>query len=129
MAGELSSLLQHLEREKPVVAVERLKWIRAGLGNEVCLLPVGEVSYFQASEKYTSVVTANKEHLIRTPIRELMEQLDPGQFWQVHRATLVNIGHIECATRDAAGKVTLQLRSRMETLTVSRAFAYLFRQM
>jgi DNA-binding LytR/AlgR family response regulator len=108
---------------------QRLSWIRAGQGSEIRLIAVDEVCYFHAADKYTSVMTADAAHLIRTPLKELLEQLDPNQFWQVHRATVVNVREIREARRDLTGKVTLTLKSRPETLAVSRAWAHLFKQM
>jgi len=106
-----------------------LRWIRAQAGQLVRLVAVEEICYFQADEKYTSVYTRDAELLIRTPIRELAGQLDPGQFWQVHRSTLVNVRQIAAARHDAMGRLTLVLKNRPEALPVSRAYAHLFRQM
>ena len=108
---------------------EPLRWIRAQLGQTVRLLPVEEVCYFQSSDKYTAVLTRDAELLLRTPLKELLEQLDPAEFWQVHRGTVVNVRQIAAAQRDALGRVRLTLRDRPETLMVSRAYAHLFRQM
>ncbi|QNM96116.1 LytR/AlgR family response regulator transcription factor [Chitinimonas koreensis] len=108
---------------------QRLSWIRAGQGNDVKLIAVDDVCYFHAADKYTTVVTREGEYLIRTSLKELLEQLDPDQFWQVHRATLVNVRDIAEANRDFAGRVTLCLRSRPEKIAVSRAYAHLFKQM
>ncbi|QDQ27463.1 response regulator transcription factor [Chitinimonas arctica] len=107
----------------------RLSWIRAGQGNEVKLIAVDDVCYFHAADKYTTVLTRDGEYLIRTSLKELLEQLDSEQFWQVHRATLVNVRDIAEASRDFTGKVTLSLKSRPEKIAVSRAYAYLFKQM
>ena len=106
-----------------------LKWIRASVGDAVRLVPVAEVRYFQAADKYTAVMTAAGELLIRTPIKELAEQLDAESFWQVHRGTIVNARYVSAARHDESGRVLLSLRDRPETLTVSRAYAHLFRQM
>lgn len=108
---------------------DRLRWIRAQCGNSIRLVQVDEVCYFQAADKYTLVVTADAELLIRTPIKELAEQLDPGQFWQVHRGTLVNSRQIVSASHDRLGRLSLKLRDRPEPLPVSRSYAHLFRQM
>ncbi|MBV8466790.1 MAG: response regulator transcription factor [Burkholderiales bacterium] len=107
----------------------RLTWIRAGQGNEVKLIAVDDVCYFHAADKYTTVVTRQGEYLIRTSLKELTEQLDPDHFWQVHRATLVNVRDIEEAGRDFTGHLSLKLRSRPERVAVSRAYANLFKQM
>jgi DNA-binding LytR/AlgR family response regulator len=106
-----------------------LKWIRASVGDSVRLVPVDEVRCFQAADKYTAVLTASGELLIRTPIKELAEQLDPEVFWQVHRGTLVNATFITAARYDESGRVLLGLRDRPETVTVSRSYVHLFRQM
>ena len=106
-----------------------LKWIRASVGDSVRLVPTEDVRYFQSADKYTSVVTAAGELLIRTPIRELIEQLDPEAFWQVHRGTIVNAKYVTAARHDESGRVLLSVRDRPEQLTVSRGYAHLFKQM
>ena len=108
---------------------ERLAWIRASRGQQVQLIAVDDVSYFQANDKYTSVFTADGEALIRTPLKELYDKLDPRVFWQVHRGTIVNVRDIATTTRDLTGRVTLTMKRRPEEVAVSRAFAHLFRQM
>jgi DNA-binding LytR/AlgR family response regulator len=105
-----------------------LKQVLAGSGNAVKLIPVSEVCYFQAADKYTTVVTAAGEELIRTPLKELATQL-PEVFQQVHRGIIVNLDEVASAVRDEAGRVTLRLRNRQETLAVSRVYADLFRPM
>ena len=110
-------------------APERLAWIRASRGAQVVLIDVNDVSYFQANDKYTSVFTAEGESLIRTPLRELTSQLDARHFWQVHRGTIVNVRHVAATIRDLAGRITLRMKSRPETVVVSRAYAHLFKQM
>jgi DNA-binding LytR/AlgR family response regulator len=107
----------------------RLEVIQAAVGNTVHLVPVDEVIYFEAADKYVRVVTADREHLIRTSLRELLPQLDPQRFWQVHRGTVVQARHILSARREETGKVTLTLRHRPETLTASRLYAQLFKGM
>jgi len=107
----------------------RLAWIRAAIGNQVRLIAVDEVCYFRASDKYTSVFTRDGEALIRTSLKELTEQLDPQIFWQIHRGTIVNVEHVAATTRDLSGRTTVKLKSRPETLAVSRAFVHRFRQM
>jgi DNA-binding LytR/AlgR family response regulator len=106
-----------------------LRWIKAQAGTTLRLVAVDEVHYFQANGKYTSVFTREAELLIRTPIKDLAGQLDPDQFWQVHRGTLVNVRQIAAARQDALGRLTLHLKQRPETLPVSRGYAHLFRQM
>jgi DNA-binding LytR/AlgR family response regulator len=90
---------------------------------------VDDVAYFRASDKYTSVVTAEGEALLRTPIRELLERLDPCVFKQVHRSTIVNLRAVASVARDETGRGILRLRNRPETLTVSQPFMALFRNM
>ena len=119
----LSQLLQSTQRSTP------LRWIRAQLGQSVRMVAVEEICYFQSDDKYTTVMTRDAELLLRTPIKELIEQLDPAEFWQVHRGTVVNVRQIAAAHHNALGKVTLSLRERKETLNVSRSYAHLFRQM
>jgi len=106
-----------------------LKWIRASVGDSVRLVPIEDVRYFQSADKYTSVATAAGELLIRTPIKELVEQLDPEIFWQVHRGTIVNAQFVTTVRHDESGRVLLGVRDRPERLTGSRVYAHLFRQM
>lgn len=127
-ATESADLLQRLKSLLPQAA-EHLRWIRASVGSDVRLVAVDEVCYFQAADKYTAVFTRDAELLIRTSIKDLADQLDPGQFWQVHRGTLVNVRQVVAARHDALGRVSLKLRDRPEALAVSRGHAHLFRQM
>lgn len=106
-----------------------LQHIQASMGSTIHLLPVSEVVYFEAADKYVRVLTAEREVLIRTPLKELMPQLDANTFWQIHRSTVVNTHDIHTVTRDEAGKLWVQLRSRPERLAVSRLYAYLFKAM
>jgi DNA-binding LytR/AlgR family response regulator len=107
----------------------RLALIQAQVGAVVHLLPIGEVVYFEAADKYLRVLTSEREVLIRTALRELLPQLDPEQFWQIHRGTVVRASAIEAARRDEAGKLSVTLRGRPETLAVSRLYAHLFKGM
>ena len=113
----------------PAVPAQRLAVVQAGVGNTVHMVPVAEVLYFEAADKYLRVVTAEREHLIRLSLRELLPQLDPGQFWQVHRGLVVRASAISTAQRDESGKVLLSLRGRPERLTGSRLYAHLFKGM
>jgi DNA-binding LytR/AlgR family response regulator len=99
------------------------------VGSQVRLIAIEDVAYFQANDKYTSVFSAEGEALIRTSLRELTDQLDPQRFWQIHRSTIVNVAHVAATTRDLSGRTLIKLKSRPETLAVSRAFAHRFRQM
>ena len=128
-APDLAAMLAVLSRALPAAAAGRLTWIRASVGNEVRLISVDDVCYFEANDKYTSVFTADAEALIRTPLKELVARLDPDRFWQVHRGTVVNLAHVATTTRDLAGRVTISLRDRRERVAVSRAYAHRFRQM
>lgn len=107
---------------------EPLRQVRAGAGNAVKLIPIEAVCYFQAADKYTTVITPEGEDLIRTPLKDLAAQL-PGEFQQVHRGTIVNLKVVLAAVRDEAGRVSLRLRGRKEMLAVSRVYAELFRAM
>jgi DNA-binding LytR/AlgR family response regulator len=101
--------------------------IPAQAGATVHLVPVDEVVYFEAADKYVRVVTAEREHLIRLPLKELLPQLDPQRFWQVHRGTVVQARCIASARRDESGKAFLSLRGRPETLVASRLYAHRFK--
>lgn len=105
----------------------RLEVIQAQVGNVVHFVPVDEVIYFEAADKYVRVITATREHLIRQSLRELLPLLDPAAFWQVHRGTVVQARCIVQARREESGKVTLSLRGRPETVTASRLYAHLFK--
>ncbi len=108
---------------------EPLRWLRAQVGQTVRMVAVDEVCYFQSADKYTTVLTRDAELLLRTPLKDLIVQLDRDQFWQVHRSTVVNAGQIVSAHHDLLGKVSLALRDRPEKIAVSRSYSYLFRQM
>ena len=107
----------------------RLTVIQASHGNQIHMVPVGDVLYFEAADKYVRVLTASAEYLIRTPLKELADQLDAQEFWQVHRSTLVRASAIATAVRDELGKLHLNLRGRPERLAVSRLYAHLFKAM
>ena len=109
--------------------VEHLRWIKASVGSNVRLIPVEDVRFFQSDEKYTRVVTGDGESLIRKPIKELLEELDPSKFWQVHRATIVNVDHIAQVRRGLKDQAEITLKDCAETLIVSRNFTHLFKQM
>ena len=113
----------------PTAAATRLSVIQASHGTQIHMVPVAEVVYFEAADKYVRVLTAEREYLIRTALKELIEQLDPQEFWQVHRSTLVRATAIATVTRDEAGKQHLSLRGRPERLPVSRLYAHLFKAM
>ena len=131
--GNLAALVYQLQQaiagSAPPRAAEPLRVIRAGAGKTVKMIAVEDVCYFQVSDKYTSVVTREGDALIRMSLTELLAQLPPERFQQVHRRTLVNMEEVAAAVRDDAGRVSLRLRHREELLPVSRVFAHLFRQM
>ena len=106
-----------------------LQWIKTQHKEIVRLIPVKEVDYFQARDKYTQVMTAAGESLIKKSIRDLTQELDPQEFWQIHRATVVNVSKIEDVSRSLTGRGILKLKNRKESLTVSRQYLYLFKQM
>ena len=108
---------------------EKLQWIKATIGQNLRLIPVGDVLFFQSDEKYTRVVLADGEALIKTPIRELLDGLDPEVFWQIHRSTLVNVNAIAGVTRDFRGQAHVKIKGKDESLVVSRIYSHLFKQM
>lgn len=101
--------------------------LQVSQGAHITLVPLDEVIYFEAADKYVRVLTAEKEHLIRLSLRELLGQLDPQQFWQIHRGTVVQWREVAQALRDETGKVSLSLRRRPERLAVSRIYAGRFK--
>ena len=106
-----------------------LRFIKALVGQEVRFIPVDDVIYLEATDKYVNVVAGSGESLIRTSLRELLTQLDPEHFWQVHRGTVVNVAHVSSAVHLSLGRLVLKIRGRTETLPVARQYAHLFRQM
>jgi DNA-binding LytR/AlgR family response regulator len=128
-AESLAALVRQLGERLPSAGKEPLVWITASAGKETRLIMVDDVAYFQADHKYTVVMTAEGESLLRKPIRELLDVLDPTTFKQIHRSTIVNLKAIASITRDDSGKGTMKLKSRPEMLTVSQPFMVLFRNM
>jgi DNA-binding LytR/AlgR family response regulator len=120
----LSSLL---DRKKNGSAY--LKWIRVQINNSIKLIPVEKIYFFQASNKYTRVITKNREALIRKPISELSGELDPDMFFKIHRKTIVNAFFIEKVDTSTTGRGLIKLFDRSEIHTVSRSYTHLFRQM
>jgi DNA-binding LytR/AlgR family response regulator len=106
-----------------------LQWIQASMGQQLRMIPVADVLFFTSDEKYTRVQTETYEALIRKPIKELVDELDPEQFWQIHRATIVNIKAVAGITRDFRGRQLVQLKNHPEKLEVSRNYTHLFKQM
>ena len=128
--GALAQLVGQLQALLPQAAApERLSMIRAAVGSMVRMIPVSDVVLFQAVDKYVNVATADSEALIRLPLKDLLPQLDPQEFQQINRGTVVNMRCVASAGRDTMGKVVLNLRNRPEKPRVSPVFAHLFRQM
>lgn len=123
IVGRLMANLQDIE--KPGY----LQWIQVQQGDSIRLIPVDEVYYFKASDKYTIVITKEGESLIRKPIKELADELEPNKFWRIHRGTIVNAACISKVSRSLTGRSIVRLKDLPETLTVSRSYAHLFKQM
>jgi DNA-binding LytR/AlgR family response regulator len=128
-AAELAALLRRLGADLPRPETPALTWVTASAGRETRLILIDDVAYFRADHKYTTVVTADGEALLRTPIRELLAMLDPNVFKQIHRSTIVNLKAIAAIVRDDSGRGTVRLKQRPETLSVSQPFMALFRHM
>jgi DNA-binding LytR/AlgR family response regulator len=129
-AGTLAAIIEQLRAKLPAETKgPPLAWITANVGKETRLILVDDVAYFRADAKYTAVITAEGEALIRKPIRELLDVLDPSVFKQVHRSTIVNMKAVAAVARDDSGRGTLRLKNRPETLPVSLSFMSLFRNM
>jgi len=126
---DLEALVERLASRLGTRRADHLRWIKASVGQSVRLIPVEEILFFQSDEKYTRVVTVEAEALIRKPIRELLDELDPEKFWQVHRATIVNVDHVASVRRGLKDQAEIALKGHRETLVVSRNFTHLFRQM
>ena len=126
----LQQLLHQLStRLNPGQASQYMKWIQANVGPAIQMIAVDEVLFFVSDEKYTRVQTAQVEALIRKPIKELVDELDPQQFWQIHRSTLVNVKAIAGVTRDFRGRQIVAVRGHPEKLEVSRSYTGLFKGM
>lgn len=114
---------------RPAGGRDYLRWITASQGHDLRFITVDEICYFQAANKYTLVVTTEGQSLIRRPIKDLAEEVDPAMFWQIHRSVLVNVNAIAGGVRDVRGHLRLRLKQRNETLPVSEPYAHLFKQM
>lgn len=110
-------------------STQYLQWIQASMGQQLRLIAVDDVLFFTSDEKYTRVQANGFEALIRKPIKELVDELDPEQFWQIHRATIVNVKAIAGISRDFRGRQLVQLKNHAEKLEVSRNYTHLFKQM
>lgn len=125
---DLGVLLNSL-RAAPVERAAPLRWLQVGQGDELRLVTVGDVLFFRAETKYTQVVTRERSWWIRLSLKELLEQLDPEQFWQIHRNAIVNLAHVERVERNALGHVHVELKRHDERLAVSQTFQSRFKQM
>jgi DNA-binding LytR/AlgR family response regulator len=129
-AAPLQSLLHQLSaRLNPGGMPQYLQWIQATVGQAIQMIPVDEVLFFISDEKYTRVQTPQVEALIRKPIKELVDELDPKMFWQIHRSTLVNVKAVAGVTRDFRGRQIVSVRGHPEKLEVSRSYTGLFKGM
>jgi DNA-binding LytR/AlgR family response regulator len=124
---QLSQLLS--QQSKPAAKQEYLRWIQAVVGANLRMISTREVLFFQADEKYTRVQTEQSEVLIRKTLKELADELDPNEFWRIHRSTLVRVDAIAEVTRDLRGRQMVRIRNHPELLEVSRGHAHLFQQM
>jgi DNA-binding LytR/AlgR family response regulator len=128
--ADMSAMLTQLAQQMGLkVKPTYLQWIQASIGQELRLIAVEEILFFQSDEKYTRVQTARFEALIRKPVRDLAEELDPELFWQIHRSTLVNVNAIEGVARDLRGRHLVLIKGQPDKLEVSRSFVHLFKQM
>lgn len=125
--ADLSRVLEQLRQKNGNRSY--LRWINASRGSAVRLITVEEILYFKSDTKYTLVATGDGESLIRKSIKELIDELDPEVFWQIHRSTVVNVNAIESVVRDFSGHVQVRLKNRKDTLTVSEQHTHLFKQM
>ena len=125
MTRMVSQLVQKMAAPKPAY----LHWIQASIGQDLRMIPVEKILFFRSDKKYTCIQTERFETLIRKPVRNLAEELDPALFWQIHRPTLVNVNAIEGVTRDIRGRHLVLIKGKPDKLEVSRSFLHLFKQM
>lgn len=128
--GALAGALHQLQGGTPSAPMAApLRYVRASQGELMHQIPVGDIVYFHADDKYTCVRTTQGEYLIRTPIADLAQQLDPQEFWRVHRSTLINLAHLAGTRRDELSRLFLRFRGLAAELPVSRAYVHLFKAM
>jgi DNA-binding LytR/AlgR family response regulator len=120
----LANLQQRLNADK---AAPTLRWLQCSVGSTTKLISVQDVLFFRSDEKYTRIQLLGQEAFVRTPIRELVGQLDAQQFWQIHRSTIVNVSAISAVQRDDTGRQRVSLKQHSEVLEVSRSFAHVFK--
>jgi DNA-binding LytR/AlgR family response regulator len=126
LADVVEQIFSRLESR---AAPDYLRWIKTRHRDDIRLIPVEEIDYFKANDKYTLVMTKDGESLIRKSIKELVNQLDPVQFWQIHRSTIVNVSKIDKVSHSLTGRGVVKLKDRTELLTVSRNYLPLFKHM
>jgi DNA-binding LytR/AlgR family response regulator len=127
----MNDLLEQLSQRmgSGLKAREYMRWVQASVGANIRMIPTSDILFFQAEDKYTRVQTSGFEALIRKPIKELIDELDPDEFWQIHRATLVRVDAVEQVSRNFRGKQIVHVKGSEEKLEVSRSFSHLFKQM
>jgi len=125
----LAQLSQRLQGGGAPAAREYLRWVQASVGATLRVIPTTDILFFRAEDKYTRVQTETFEALIRKPIKELVDELDPAEFWQIHRAIVIRVDAVEQVGRDFRGHQVVKMKGRDEKLEVSRSFSHLFRQM
>jgi len=108
---------------------EYMRWVQASVGVNIRMIPTSDILFFRAEDKYTRVQTPGFEALIRKPIKDLLDELDPDEFWQIHRSTVVRVDAIEQVSRDFRGRQIVHVKGSSEKLEVSRTFNHLFKQM
>jgi DNA-binding LytR/AlgR family response regulator len=124
-----AGLMAALQQLSTGVARKHLRWINCSQGSTIEVVQTSAVLLFQSRDKYTGVITADKEHYVRVPIKELIDTLDPDEFWQVHRSSIVRAAAIERFTRDDLGRMQVKLKGLSSSVPVSQPFAWRFRQM
>ena len=124
----LASILSTIQLEGGP-PTNRLRWIQATIGNQLRIIAIDEILFFQATDKYTRVVMQGGEALIRKPLKELLDELDPDQFWQIHRSTIVNVRAVANVARDMQGRLIVSIKDIPERLEVSRGYAHLFKSL
>jgi DNA-binding LytR/AlgR family response regulator len=127
--NELLAQLSQRLGDDGVKPREYMRWVQASVGATIRMIPTTDILFFRAEDKYTRVQTHGFEALIRKPIKELIDELDPDEFWQIHRATVVRVDAIEQVSRDFRGHQVVHVKGSEEKLEVSRTFNHLFKQM
>jgi DNA-binding LytR/AlgR family response regulator len=127
--NELLEQLSHRLGSGGVKPREYMRWVQASVGANIRMIPTRDILFFRAEDKYTRVQTDTFEALIRKPIKELIDELDPNEFWQIHRSTVVRVDAIAQVSRNLRGKQVVHVKGRDEKLEVSRSFNHLFKQM